>query len=126
MTEKQICKNLGISVETANQYKHRYPEFADAIKKGKEVAITELENALFKRALGYDYEETKTSIKMVDGKETKFTEKTKKHMPSDVAACFILLKNKDRERGWADNPVKMELEKKMFELRKKAEEAKMF
>jgi len=47
-------------------------------------------------------------------------------MPCDVAACFILLKNKDRERGWADNPVKMELDKQMFEFRKKMEEEKSF
>jgi len=125
LTEDQICKNIGISHDTANQYKHRYPEFADALKKGKEVAITEVENALFKRALGYEYEEVKTSIRIVDGKETKFTERMRKHMPSDVAACSILLKNKDRG-NWSDNPMKIDIERELLELRKKTEEAKLF
>ncbi|KLU66742.1 hypothetical protein DEAC_c14100 [Desulfosporosinus acididurans] len=125
LTEEQIAKNLRISKSTMNEYKQRYPEFLNALKKGKEFAITELENALFKRALGYDYEEIKTSIRMVDGKETKFTEKTRKHMPPDVAACSILLKNKDKG-NWSDNPMKIEIERELLELRKKIEEEKLF
>ena len=126
LTEEQICTNLGISVATLNVFKKKYPELAKALKKGREIAITEVENALFRRALGYDYEEIKTSIRMVDGVETKFTEKTRKHLAPDVAACSILLKNKDKERGWSDNPQKIALEKQMFEFHKKIEEAKTF
>ncbi|MHB1654415.1 MAG: transposase [Desulfitobacteriaceae bacterium] len=126
LTEEQICKNLGISVYTLNVFKKKHPELAKALKKGREIAITEVENALFRRALGYTYDETKVSIRMVDGKEVKFTEKTTKHLAPDVAACSILLKNKDKERGWSDNPQKIELEKLMFEHRKKIEEAQVF
>jgi len=125
LTEEQICKNLGVSTNALNVYKKKYDELRIALKKGKEVAITEIENALFKRALGYEYEEVKTSIKLVDGKETKFTERMRKHMPADVAACSILLKNKDRG-NWSDNPMKLEIERALLELRKKSEEAKLF
>ena len=62
---------------------------------------------MFKRALGITYEETKVSIRDVDGVQVKFTEKTTKYLPPDVAACSILLKNKDKERGWSDNPQKL-------------------
>lgn len=126
LTEEQICKNLGVGHSAFNVYKKQYPELAEALKKGKEVAITEVENALFKRALGFTYEETKVSIRMVDGVETKFTEKNTKYQPPDVAACSILLKNKDKERGWSDNPQKLELEKQIFEHRKRIEEAQVF
>ena len=126
LTEEQICKNIGVSVATFNGFKKKQPELVKALKKGKEVAITEVENALFKKALGYDYEEIKTSIRMVDGVETKFTEKTRKHLAPDVAACSILLKNKDKERGWSDNPQKIELEKQMFEFHKQIEIAKVY
>lgn len=125
LTEEQICKNLGISRNTMNDYKNRYPDFMDAIKKGKEVAITEIENALYKRALGFEYEEVKTYIKDEGGKVVKYTEKTRKYQPPDVAACSILLKNKDRG-NWSDNPMKIDLERELLEFRKQIEEVKMF
>jgi len=125
LTEEQICKNLGIGKSTMNEYKQQYPDFKNSLKKGREIAITEIENALFKRALGYEYEEIKTSIRIIDGKETKYTEKTRKHLPPDVGACAILLKNKDRG-NWSDNPMKLEIERELLELRKKIEEEKMF
>ena len=126
LTEEQVCTNLGISVATLNVFKKKYPELAKVLKKGREIAITEVENALFKKALGITYEEIKTSIRMVDGVETKFTEKTRKYLPPDVAACSILLKNKDKERGWSDNPQKLALERQIFEFNKEIERAKLY
>lgn len=125
LTEKQICKNLGISTQTLNEYKKAYPELVDALKRGKRVIIAEIENALVKRALGYEYEEVKTYIKNEDGKIVKYTEKTKKHMAPDVGACAILLKNKDRG-NWSNDPAKLEIEKAMLELHKKAQEMKVW
>ncbi len=125
LTEEQIGKNIGLSHNTFNEYKKKYPEFRDAVKKGKEVAITEIENALFKRALGYDYTEVKTYLRNDGDKVTEYTEKTVKHQPPDVAACSILLKNKDRG-NWSDNPMKIELEREMMEFRKTIEENKNF
>jgi hypothetical protein len=125
LTEEQMCLNLGVSVNAFNIYKKQYPELKESLKKGKEIIITEIENALIKRAIGYDVEEVKTSIRMIDGKETKYTEKSRKHIPPDVGACAILLKNKDRG-NWSDNPMKLEIERELLELRKKIEEDKMF
>lgn len=126
LTEEQICTNIGVGHSAFNEYKKKYPELAEVLKKSKEVLITEIENALVKRALGFSYEETKVSIRMVDGVETKFTEKTTKYQPPDVAACSLLLKNKARENGWSDNPQKLMLEREMFEHRKRMEEAQIF
>jgi len=126
LTEDQVCTNLGISVATLNKFKKQHVELAKALKKGRNIAVTEVENALFKRALGFEYEELKTSIRMVDGVETKFTEKTRKYALPDVAACFILLKNKDKENGWSDNPQKVALEKEMFAFHKEMERSKIF
>lgn len=126
LTERQVCKNLGISVQALNVFKKQHPELVDSLKKGREIIVTELENALIRRALGQTYEETKISIREVDGKQVKFTEKTTKYALPDVAALFILLKNKDKERGWSDNPIKMELERQMFEHRKRIDEAQVF
>ena len=125
LTEEQICKNIGVGVNAFNVYKKQHEELRESLKKGKEIIITEIENALIKRAIGYDVEEVKTSIRMIDGKETKYTEKSRKHIPPDVGACAILLKNKDRG-NWSDNPMKLEIERELLELRKKIEEDKMF
>lgn len=125
MTELQIGKNLGISKTTMEEYKKQYPDFKNALKRGKEPFIAEVENALAKRALGFDYTETKTYIKIEDGREVQYQERTTKYYPPDVAACSILLKNKDRG-NWADNPMKIDLEREFLELRKKAEEMKNF
>jgi transcriptional regulator with XRE-family HTH domain len=125
LTEEQICKNLGISRQTLNEYKKTHSDLVDALKKGKEVFITEIENALSKSALGYEYEEVKTYIKDEDGKVVKYTEKTKKHQPPNVGACAFLLKNKDRG-NWSDNPMKLEIERELLELQKKAQGMKVW
>jgi transcriptional regulator with XRE-family HTH domain len=131
LTEKQVAKNLGISETTLYEYKNRYPEFVKAINKGKEPFIAEVENALAKRALGFEYEESKTYIKQgKDGEQIRYTEKTKKYQPPDVAACFIILKNKDKDENgkfkWSNNPAKVDLEKEMLEFKKEIERMKNF
>lgn len=125
LTEEQIAKNLGIAVSTLNEYKHKHKELSESLKKGKEVFITELENALAKKALGFYYEEEKTYIKHEDGKEVKYKEITKKYQSPDVAACSILLKNKDRG-NWSDNPMKLDLDREMAEFNKEMTKIKMW
>lgn len=51
LTDEQIAENLGISKDTFYQYKKKYPDFSDSIKKGKEVVDFEVENALLQNAL---------------------------------------------------------------------------
>lgn len=125
LTEQQIAKNLGISRTTLNDYKDRYPDFLDAIKRGKEVNITELENSLVKRAMGYYYEEVKTYIKEDSQGTTTYTEKTRKHQPADVGACAILLKNKAPEK-YTNDRAALDLKRQELELRKMIEEAKLW
>jgi transcriptional regulator with XRE-family HTH domain len=121
LTELQIAKNLGISKTTLEQYKKNYPHLKNTLKKGKEIIITELENALIKKALGYEYEEKKVYTKTEDGVTTTYTEITKKHQPPDTGALFGLLKNKDPEH-YSDNPQMLELKRQELELRKKLAE----
>ncbi|AJO24794.1 Phage protein [Heyndrickxia coagulans] len=50
---------MSISRSTLNEWKKKYPDISDALKKGKEVVDLQVENALLKRALGYEYTEKK-------------------------------------------------------------------
>ena len=51
LTDEQIAENLAISKDTFYQYKKKYPDFSDSLKRGKEVVDYEVENALLKNAL---------------------------------------------------------------------------
>lgn len=101
LTDEQICKNLGISVDTFYRYKAKYSEFSEAIKKGKEVADIEVENALFKRAIGYTYKEVTKEVKDIDGKKSTFIKEVTKVVPGDVVAQIFWLKNRKSSK-WKD------------------------
>lgn len=57
LTDEQVAHNIGISRSTLNEWKKKYPDISDALKRGKEVVDRQVENALLKRALGYQFEE---------------------------------------------------------------------
>lgn len=49
--DKDIADRIGISVSTLYEWKNKYKEFSDALKKGKEVIDFEVENKLLELAL---------------------------------------------------------------------------
>lgn len=103
LTDEQVASNIGISVRTLYNWKNKHVQIFQALKRGKEVIDIEVENALLKRALGYDYEEKKEVQRVVDGK--KYHEKVliKKHIPGDTTAQIFWLKNRKPEE-WRDRP----------------------
>ena len=94
LTQQQIANNLGISIDTLIENKKKYSEFNDALKKGKEVIDFEVENALLKRALGYEYEEETYENGIL-------TKKVKKHVAPDTTAQIFWLKNR-KPNNWKD------------------------
>ena len=101
LTDEQIFKNLGIGRDSFYRYKDKYSEFSDALKKGKEVADIEVENALFKRAIGYKYKEVIKEVKEIDGKKSTYVKEVIKEMPGDVGAQIFWLKNRKSSK-WKD------------------------
>ena len=102
LTDEQIAKNIGISTGTLYEWKKKYSEFSEALKRGKEVVDREVENALLKRALGYEYEEVKQIIeKDAKGRDRKRIEKTIKHVVPDTTAQIFWLKNR-KPHEWRD------------------------
>lgn len=100
LTDEQISKNIGISRSTLNVWKDRYSDISDALKRGKDVIDRQVENALLKRALGYEYEEVKE--KFEDGVITERTV-TKKEVVPDTTAQIFWLKNRKPDK-WRDKP----------------------
>lgn len=102
LTDEQIAHNMGSAERTFTEWKARFPAIRAALKKGKAPVDLEVENALLKRARGYDYEETVTEIVQgADGTERKQVRKHKRHMPPDVTAQIFWLKNRRPDR-WRD------------------------
>ena len=98
LTDEQIAKNLGISIQTFYTYKEKYLEFFESLKRGKEVVDREVENALLKRALGYNYlEETTEELP----NETTKSKTVIKHIPGDTTAQIFWLKNRKPD-VWRD------------------------
>jgi len=94
LIDEQIAHNMGITTKTLYEWKNKYGEISEALKKGKEVIDRQVENALLKRALGYTYDETTYE----DGVETKRV--TKEVAPDTTAQIFWLKNRKPAE--WRD------------------------
>lgn len=54
LTDEQIASNVGIGVRTLYEWKEKYPQILQVLKKGKEVVDYQVENALLNKALGGD------------------------------------------------------------------------
>ena len=88
LTDEQIAQNIGISASTLYEWKRRYPEMSEALKRGKEIVDILVENALFKKALS-----------------------------GDVTAQIFWLKNR-RPKKWRDKPVDEAIDQMTDQLQK--------
>lgn len=100
LSDKQIAHNIGITQTTLYEWQKRFPELSEALKKGKEVVDREVENALLKRAMGYEYTEvTQEPVKNKDTGEVQMrvTKRVTKQIVPDVTAQIFWLKNRKPE-----------------------------
>lgn len=122
LDEQQIAvERLGIAVSTFENYKKKYPELREALKKGRQHLVGELKASLKKKAKGFYYEETKTSIREEGGKRITVVEKYKKYAQPDTGAIHLLLKNYDPT--WTnDDQTTLDLKREQLELAKQKAE----
>lgn len=81
---------------------NRFPSISAHLKAGKAPVDIEVENALLKSALGFEYEETITEIEELgNGKQKKQIRKVKKYAPPNSTAQIFWLKNRRPDR-WRD------------------------
>lgn len=101
LTEKQVAEKCGVSYSSINNYKRDFPELMEALATGKEELIEVLEDSLYKKAMGFEYEETETFIEQQNGKEVKRVKKVVKQALPDTGALCFALKNLAPHR-WRD------------------------
>lgn len=98
LTDEQIATNVGINVATLYDWKNKYPNIAEALKDGKDVADRQVENALFKSALGYTFDEVTKELK---DDELVVTKVVHKEVQPNTTAQIFWLKNRKRAE-WRD------------------------
>jgi len=114
LTDEEIAKKCGISRSTLAEWKKRYPDISDALNKNKEIVDAEVENALYKKCIGYNASITKHyKLKEIiydedTGKKISEVERLEEveeliHIPADTNAQKFWLSNR-RPDKWRDKP----------------------
>lgn len=96
-TKKEVAEFFGASVDALNRWLKKYPEMDAAFDDWKAVADDKVEQALFRKATGYQTTETK--VFMSNGQPV--TETVEKNYAPDTIAGIFWLKNR-KPRHWRD------------------------
>lgn len=107
LTDEQLAENMQISASTLYEWKKKHSEISEALKKGKEYSDRLVENALFKKAVGFEKKIKKAvKIKEVQYKDGKKVGEKERidfvdevvYFPPDVTAQIFWLKNRKPEK----------------------------
>lgn len=121
-TEKEISDALGVALSTFSVYKNEYSELSDALRMGRQTVILNVKAALYKKAIGFEYEE-KRGVKK--GDKVVSTEIFKRYSPPDTTAAAMLLRN--YEEQWRDkDSVQTDFKRQEIEIKKALAEANNF
>lgn len=122
LTDEQIAHNMGIAYSTLRKWRDDFPTISAALKRGKEVVDRMVENALLKKALGYEYEEVKK--KYENGVLVERIVTRKEVVPDTIAQLFWLKNRKPdmwrNKQEIANNEALDRLDKILGEIRKNA------
>ena len=108
-TCQEIADKLHISRESLNQYKNKYPDVYNALMAPRGEADDQIETALFRRCIGYNYEEV--SRRQTIGKNDSLIwleKRMTKHLPPDFNSIQFWLTNR-RPEEWKRMPERKNL-----------------
>lgn len=111
----EICRKVGVSRTIVRIWKKKYPDFKNALKRGKDPVDRNVVSALYRSAVGYEFREVVTEPKKLSLKEIEERSKmenpppiplvekkvTTKYIPPNVIAQIFWLKNRLPEQ-WKD------------------------
>lgn len=96
-TDKELADFFDVNPDTIYEWKNKYPEFSESIKKGKDIADAEVADKLFKRATGYSH----SAVKIFNNQGKVITAPYTEHYPPDTTAAIFWLKNRQPKK-WRD------------------------
>ena len=100
-TNKEIADAFGITARTLARWYEKYVSFQKSMDDGRANPDTKVEQSLYRRAIGYEVEETETIIEMdKDGNQKPARiRRTKRHIPAENMAMIYWLNNRKRKTG---------------------------
>ena len=90
-TQRQVAEYLGITEKTIIKLRKVHPKLNNAFQYGDEELKHKLLDAVYRRAIGFEYEETQTVIEETKTGTKKRITKFKKQSLPDIAAIKYLL-----------------------------------
>lgn len=94
----QIAQSLGIGLKTLYDWIDKYPQISHAIKKYRGLADIEVENALYKSAIGFSVTEVEREGRKDPNNPGQYklvvTKEIDKTFAPNTAACIFYLKNR--------------------------------
>lgn len=103
-TDEEVSQKLNISKTTLYKYVEDHSELSELRKKSKEIIDSEVEEALLKKSLGYEYTETTREERWNNDTkkyEMAITKEVTKQVAPDTTAMIFWLKNRQPEL-WKD------------------------
>lgn len=94
LTYEQVAQNMGITARTLQRWRDKSPLISTALKVNKDVADCHVENAMYKSALGFNFQEQMVTNKGDVVWVTKFER-------PNITAQIFYLKNR-RPQSWSD------------------------
>lgn len=119
LTCEQIAAELGVTRKTLYNWGRRDEDLLRALKDGRNYADAVVEDCLFRRATGYDYEDRELTQSTTEeealpveqpgdarkvSKTTRTVRRLSHHVPPDVTACIFWLKNRQPHRFRTNPP----------------------
>lgn len=101
LTNKQIAENMKIALSTLYEWCKKSTELSDALKTTKDFADVQIENSLYKKAMGYNVILDKQKVTK-DGIVVNYKEE--QHIPADTIAQIFWLKNR-KPNDWREKVV---------------------
>jgi hypothetical protein len=96
-TNEDLAAFFEVSRSTIDDWLRVHPEFADAVRKGRDIIDMVVADKLLTRALGYTHEGKKYALYHGEEKELRHVV----HHPPDVQACIFWLRNR-RRKHWTE------------------------
>lgn len=127
LTQMQMADALKINIRTFEKYIQEEEDLRSAVHSGRQIAIEEIENAMFKSAIGgkeivkkgmkvkkvvYENGKKKGEVEVVEPYDEEI------YIKPDTTAGIFLLKNWAKDR-YSGDPQMLELKKKEHELKAK-------
>ena len=98
-TNQELADGFDVGHSTIDNWLRKHPEFAQAVRNGRDLADGQVARGLYTRALGYDYETTRVVLHRGEPVSVRQTV----HRPPDVRACIFWLRNR-RPQQWGARP----------------------